>query len=699
MSEAVRAAIAARRAAAAAQKAQGKVGDDDSFVQPFGSPKKQQQQQQASRSSSPVTPKASQEDFVAISQKSEDELLLRSCSTGRLNLSSRMPALQSLPAKVFSLLDDESPQWYDEQQDELDRRPWYEREDLRVLALANGEIGQIDGRIGDFRALARLELQNNRIPSMPREAFQLVNLTTLNLSKNNFVSFPDCLLALDSLIDLDLSHNRISTLWSDKDVIAARTDRRQWDEENADEEGGVWAGLIARMGSPTKRARPPPPTANQQSQPMRSLRTLNLSNNRLDNAAVGLPNKKSGTTALLAWPPTLNELDLSDNMLRGPLPLSFVGRLKELARLAIGGNGIGDDVFSYDTQRDAASHPFGNSFFANLSLLDLTRCEIDDLQKLESTFGSTKTVFDAPEVRAPANATTAPSTTNNGVAAKQLVRVSATGTAKPREGDAQTLSVVLEGNPLREETFRRKHGISRRVEEAKSDATSPTPGETLPLQGASGGHAPPPSSATSDPVKTALPQSNSPVKEQWELDAEAGLLTEGGRRRARAEAARREREAANGGSPGPQAATPPNPVSRRQQDGVNKTGLSDWDGTFTPSKRNGINKHQQGEQSNVIPIAGGGPVAAASDAGSTLANTKLTKRQSEALGRVPCKFFRSANGCSAGESCPFAHIAPGEGSGSGGVKTVCEFFLKGNCRFGHKCALAHLREGEPMSVS
>lgn len=99
-------------------------------------------------------------------------------------------------------------------------------------------------------------------------------------------------------------------------------------------------------------------------------------------------------------------------------------------------------------------------------------------------------------------------------------------------------------------------------------------------------------------------------------------------------------------------------------------------------------------------------------AGSTLANTKLTKRQSEALSRVPCKFFRSANGCSAGDACPFAHVQPGSGpgvegaiggaggsSGGTGAKSVCEFFIKGNCRFGHKCALAHVREGEPMSVS
>lgn len=46
--------------------------------------------------------------------------------------------------------------------------------------------------------------------------------------------------------------------------------------------------------------------------------------------------------------------------------------------------------------------------------------------------------------------------------------------------------------------------------------------------------------------------------------------------------------------------------------------------------------------------------------GSSMAATKLPSKKKEALSQVPCKFFR-ANGCSAGDACPFAHILPGEG--------------------------------------
>ncbi|UZJ55175.1 hypothetical protein CBS101457_004495 [Exobasidium rhododendri] len=79
--------------------------------------------------------------------------------------------------------------------------------------------------------------------------------------------------------------------------------------------------------------------------------------------------------------------------------------------------------------------------------------------------------------------------------------------------------------------------------------------------------------------------------------------------------------------------------------------------------------------------------------GAALPTAKLSSKKKEALSQVPCKFFRS-NGCSAGESCPFAHIMPGEGQG----KAVCQWFLKGSCRFGHKCALAHILPGQPMSM-
>ncbi|KIJ38928.1 hypothetical protein M422DRAFT_32993 [Sphaerobolus stellatus SS14] len=63
------------------------------------------------------------------------------------------------------------------------------------------------------------------------------------------------------------------------------------------------------------------------------------------------------------------------------------------------------------------------------------------------------------------------------------------------------------------------------------------------------------------------------------------------------------------------------------------------------------------------------------------------------VSHVPCKFFR-LNQCTAGSSCPFSHHLNEPGQ----IKDVCQWYLKNNCKFGHKCALAHILPGQPMSM-
>ena len=63
------------------------------------------------------------------------------------------------------------------------------------------------------------------------------------------------------------------------------------------------------------------------------------------------------------------------------------------------------------------------------------------------------------------------------------------------------------------------------------------------------------------------------------------------------------------------------------------------------------------------------------------------------LSHVPCKFYK-VGGCTAGSSCPFSH-STGE---PGAQKEACTWFVKGNCKFGHKCALAHILPGQSMAM-
>ena len=165
--------------------------------------------------------------------------------------------------------------------------------------------------------------------------------------------------------------------------------------------------------------------------------------------------------------------------------------------------------------------------------------------------------------------------------------------------------------------------------------------------------------------------------------------TELGRRKLRIEQARREQEAAAAAAAAASAAKDTDgsageeAQSRgRKARGADDATSSDPDGAGSGAEsRKRASSHNRGESIDD------------KDTGSALANAKLSSKKKEALGQVPCKFFRS-NGCSAGASCPFAHTLPGDG----GQKSVCQWFLKGNCRFGHKCALAHVLPGQPMSM-
>ncbi|KAF9225789.1 hypothetical protein BS17DRAFT_777689 [Gyrodon lividus] len=73
--------------------------------------------------------------------------------------------------------------------------------------------------------------------------------------------------------------------------------------------------------------------------------------------------------------------------------------------------------------------------------------------------------------------------------------------------------------------------------------------------------------------------------------------------------------------------------------------------------------------------------------------SKSSSSKSKDLSHVPCKFFK-VGACTAGSSCPFSHAVQEPGQ----HKDVCAWFVKGNCKFAHKCALAHILPGQSMSM-
>lgn len=296
-------------------------------------------------------------------------------------------------------------------------------------------------------------MHNNRLPCVPPSLSHLSHLTHLNLSGNQLTSFPCALLGLDTLLELDLSTNRLEALWGAADIAASRAQLDAWrDERGADEAGGVWAGFMASQQPVTRGA-----GKVDKSKPLAGLRVLSLANNRLTNASLGLPPSPgaAGEGESIVFPPHLTSLDVSDNFLRGPLPLELFGALQSLAVLDLGGNGL-SEVFSPPPSSSSSSDG-ATPLFSSLHTLDVHRCEIDDLAPLEATFGSPRAIAQGEKPHL-AGASVPPPPP--GVRARQLVCAATRRPATEVHAAGAGLFVILEGNPLREEAFRRKRSAT-----------------------------------------------------------------------------------------------------------------------------------------------------------------------------------------------------------------------------------------------
>ena len=82
----------------------------------------------------------------------------------------------------------------------------------QALDLSNRGIAILPPEIGLLSKLITLELNGNRLTSLPVEVTQLKQLAALDLRDNFLADFPPGISRISSLQNLNLSHNRISTL-------------------------------------------------------------------------------------------------------------------------------------------------------------------------------------------------------------------------------------------------------------------------------------------------------------------------------------------------------------------------------------------------------------------------------------------------------------------------------------------------------
>ena len=345
--------------------------------------------------------------------------------------------------------------------------------------------------------------------SLPKTFADLTALTVLDLSHNSLTALPDNLFALPELTTLNLSHNLLPGLPFNS-PFASSGGRSRPNQYTSDI---FFTPAVARASTSLPR-----------------LVVLDVSYNQISAIAIDE-----------TIPVSLTKIDLSGNPL-GPSQslLRSLASLKRLKELKLEKAEIGNDSFPPTLFSDAP--------FPNLRLLDVSETQVT----LEPIKGALKLL-------------------------KQELNFDFTA-EDPPDGVARVLvgkRIIKESWEL--ELERRAKAREMNTTTFNDDWTAPAPPQHSNDQ-VSAFNPTPISKTTTEPVAkpvvTTIKAQNKPstevVKEAWEIEAEQGLLTEGGRRRARAAAAAvQSHNSANIGLGRPSTTNSPSPPPLSPGSGLN----------------------------------------------------------------------------------------------------------------------------------
>ena len=247
---------------------------------------------------------------------------------------------------------------------------WFDTKVLTTLNASDNQLEDVAEQVADFRDLEQLDLRSNWLTTLPDNLARLVCLTTLTLSSNRISGeIPLCLLAMPNLASLDLSHNSLDTLIGNewKQALQILDFQLQSAKEEDDEDpGGFFSAFpsIKTADSPTSKA--------SDGAPWPRLTSLNISHNKLTNAALA--------QAIDLLPRSLVKLNLANNRLCPALPIPFFSPLTQLADLNLSHN-------AFDSKQDFFNSKADKDLMPALRWLDLASCELDDLAFLEVIIG------------------------------------------------------------------------------------------------------------------------------------------------------------------------------------------------------------------------------------------------------------------------------------------------------------------------
>ncbi|KAA1479008.1 hypothetical protein DENSPDRAFT_88814 [Dentipellis sp. KUC8613] len=436
------------------------------------------------------------------------ETIERAQNSGNINLSSR--SLVCLPSALFEIHLGVKPEKLRLVPEEPPlpeggrKKPangasapsWFEQRDLETLKAWSNEIVEIQPEISLFGSLKTIDLHNNRLTKLPETFADLTHLTALDLSHNQLTSFPTFFFALPALLTIDISHNALTALPFNAPFADDAHSRSRYRTDD------FFTPAVVRADTPLPR-----------------LTSLNASHNKITAAAIDVD----------ALPQSLTKLDLSDCPVTSGSGssvaklFSALAKLPKLEQVRMKSADLDDRAFPSDVLA-SASEPFSKLKFLDLEETQVTR---DAVVKALSGL-SRELDFDAT---ADSFGTSTPS------------RLS------PAEDVTKTVKIVIGKKVVREawevEADRRAQlRAMRSAGNLRAAAQAQPESPPLPLPSV------PSTSSVSTPRKEEPKVKTQPVgqpvvKEQWEIEAEQGLLTEGGRRRARALAAQQSSSASS----------------------------------------------------------------------------------------------------------------------------------------------------------
>ncbi|KAI0326476.1 L domain-like protein, partial [Cubamyces sp. BRFM 1775] len=321
-----------------------------------------------------------------------------------------------------------------------------------------------------------LKAWSNEILELQPEISMFGSLKTVDLHNNKLTALPDSFADLTALTVVDLSHNQLTSLPTNFWALPNLTTLNL--SHNALTALPFSSPFVSQGSNPLGRTHDPrgdwfAVSITRATEPLPRLTVLEVSHNRLSAASIDHSIDGPGLPALLT------KVDLSENPLgKSDSLFRALGRLQRLKEINMERADVGDESFPVNVFASSSG-----SLFPSLKILDLEETHVTR-PAIEATF--------TPDVL------------------KQTVQFDITN-QEPPEGILR----VIVGKRVIKEAWEIE--AERRTKLRRHAAAT------------SGG-----SSASTSISSAAKTDAN---KEQWEIEAEQGLLSEGAKRRARALAA------------------------------------------------------------------------------------------------------------------------------------------------------------------